>query len=603
MKSTIHRLTHGIKSFVGIAPKKAEPVLQQVRKTTQLMDVQRRVGIYLRALWEYDFMINPTGHDSAGHEHRIPFIENNAIHLPSSYDDRILGGVTTISGLQVYRAAAAHAAAHLVYSTQVFSEKSLNKWQIALISTIEDARVEALAIRKFPGLKSLWAMQHTASRLHHDKTAEDYLYRLARALLDETYHDDDPWIIQGRTLFNAVDNLERNQISYDLGMTLAHAFLAKNIKLRRRPDLQGAGYRDNNRYLWDRAATDLAPEQDELPTVLFYYKQALLEGDKVINGEASDESIMEIADEEPKNWVADSKPYIYSEWDYKSKSETKSWVTLREMPTPSGDLQIINNIVEQHKHLAVRMKNLLHAIRHGGVRRIKKLEEGDEIDINAAIRAQIDIRQGVQPDPRIMMRTARKTTDISVLVLLDLSHSMNDKIKGQEQTALELTRQVSVLFANAIDTVGDPFAIHGFCSKSRHHVEYFRFKDFDQPYDDIPKARIAGMTGQLATRMGAAVRHATHYLNDQKSSKKLLMLITDGAPSDIDVRGDEYLIQDTKIAVEEADRNGIHTYCISLDPDADPYVSRIFGARNYIVVDHVKSLPEKMLMLYAALTR
>jgi len=168
---------------------------------------------------------------------------------------------------------------------------------------------------------------------------------------------------------------------------------------------------------------------------------------------------------------------------------------------------------------------------------------------------------------------------------------------------LELTQQVCVLFSDAIETVGDPLAIHGFCSESRHNVEYYRLKDFDQPYDDVPKSRIAGMTGQRATRMGAAIRHATHHLNKQHSRKKLLILITDGAPDDIDVRGEEYLRWDTKKAVESAGRCGINTFCISLDPRADRYVSRIFGARNYMVVDHVSCLPEKMLMLYAGLTR
>jgi nitric oxide reductase activation protein len=248
------------------------------------------------------------------------------------------------------------------------------------------------------------------------------------------------------------------------------------------------------------------------------------------------------------------------------------------------------------------MKNLLLAIQYRGVRRIRKQEEGDEIDINAAILAMIDIRLGILPDDRIMMSSLRKTRDISVLVLLDLSGSANQKIHGQDYTVLQLTQKVCVLFADAIEKVGDPLAIHGFNSRGRQDVDYFRFKDFDQPYDDVSKAKIAGMTGDRSTRMGAAIRHATYYLNEQKSSKKLLMTITDGAPADIDMPDRHYLRYDLKHAVIEAQQSGIHTYCIGLDPKADEYVSRIFGARNYMVVNHVKSLPEKMLLIYAALT-
>lgn len=142
-----------------------------------------------------------------------------------------------------------------------------------------------------------------------------------------------------------------------------------------------------------------------------------------------------------------------------------------------------------------------------------------------------------------------------------------------------------------------------FCSDGRHGVAYYRFKDFDQDYDEQPKERLAGMQGQLSTRMGAAIRHAAHHLRQQHSAKKLLLVLTDGEPADIDVRDPQYLRHDTKKAVEEAGRSGIITYCLSLDPRADQYVSRIFGAKNFLVVDQVERLPEKLPLLYAGLTR
>lgn len=298
-----------------------------------------------------------------------------------------------------------------------------------------------------------------------------------------------------------------------------------------------------------------------------------------------------------------SAPYHYSEWDYQIQLERPDWATVQEKRAKLGDMQCIDEIATQYRREIARMKFLLDAMQPQGTRRIRKLEDGDEIDINAAIRAMIDIRMGMQPDPRIMMRSIRKVRDISVLVLLDLSESTNEKVAGQEYTVLELTRQATVLLANAIDKIGDPFAIHGFCSDGRHDVEYYRYKDFEQPYNEVPKARLAGMTGQLSTRMGAAIRHASHYLKMQKSSKKLLLVITDGEPADVDVRDPQYLRFDTKKAVEEAGRAGVVTYCMSLDPRADQYVSRIFGERNYMVVDHVERLPEKLPVLYAGLTR
>ncbi|MGO8755655.1 MAG: nitric oxide reductase activation protein NorD [Gallionellaceae bacterium] len=559
---------------------------------TNFMDIQRRVGMYLRALWGSDFIMKQSDLVLAEDENRKPFIEDFHIHLPDALYISTQDGVRHVTGLQIYRAAAAHASAHIVYTNSHFSARSLDKWQIAMISMIEDARVETLSIRRFPGLKHLWAMQHKATPLDN-MTAGDYLNRLARALLDETYQDDDPWISQGRALFKSAGNLEDNHVSRVIGLRLADSFREKKIKFNIHSDMLGAPYRDDNRFLWKRPGQPL-----EIINPYFKSRTTL----------RVDESGEDVKNTRVPTKKAESArvvlgTYYYPEWNYRSQSLDQSWVTLREMSSGSGDLNIVVRIIAENHQLLARMKTLLHAIRDGAVHRVRKLEEGDEIDMNAAIRAQINIRLGMPPDTRVMMRLVRKTRDISVLMLLDLSNSMNNKVQGRGHTALQLTQQVSVLFADAIEAVGDAFAIHGFCSENRHNVEYYRMKDFEQPYDDVPKARIAGMTGQLCTRMGAAIRHATYYLNKQKSSKKLLILISDGEPYDIDIPNRKYLRDDAKKSIEEAKRNGIHTYCISLDPGADKYVSRIFGAKNYIVVDHVKCLPEKILLIYAALTR
>ena len=103
---------------------------------------------------------------------------------------------------------------------------------------------------------------------------------------------------------------------------------------------------------------------------------------------------------------------------------------------------------------------------------------------------------GIMPDPRISIRITRHVRDLAVLILLDLSESTNDKVRGQDYTVLDLAREAAAMLAYAMDKVGDKFAIHGFDSNGRHDVEYYRYKDFDAPYNDIVKARLAGMTGQ-----------------------------------------------------------------------------------------------------------
>jgi nitric oxide reductase NorD protein len=596
MKPTLQHLSHKLQNFLGMANQETSIALKSTGNKTKLIDVQRRIGIYLRALWDSDFPIKQSNVEFEYLKRYKPFIENDLIHLPNVYYDLMPDTMTLISGLDIYRAASAHAAAHIVYTKNSFPPDEIDAWQKMLISVIEDARVETLSIRKYPGLKPLWSTQHRATPANNE-TAGDYLNRLARALLDETYQDDDAWIEQGRELFNAADNLETNQMSWDIGVKLAHTFQQKKIKFNARLDRLSAPYRDDNRYIWSPAKS---PDEDVPPAAYNYKSRLGITEVTWVEDDLKNKRVQTTVESEIT--ASASETFLYPEWDYRSQIETQAWVTLREMDPKPGELKLIDDIIVENHHLISRMKNLLLAIRYGDVRRIRKLDEGDEVDINAVISAQIDIRLGVQPDSRIMMRSVRKTRDISVLALVDLSKSTTKKIQGQEHTVLQLTQQVCVLFANAIETVGDPFAIHGFCSETRHHVEYYRFKDFDQPYDDIPKVKIAGMTGQRNTRMGAAIRHATYYLNQQKSSKKLLMIITDGEPSDVDQHERKYLHLDTKKAVDAARHSGISTYCISLDPAADQYVTRIFGARNYMVVDHVKSLPEKILLLYATLT-
>ncbi|HKJ83830.1 MAG TPA: nitric oxide reductase activation protein NorD [Mariprofundaceae bacterium] len=600
--------------YFSLSSRESQAMLKKEHKGTLFVDVQRRINMYLRALWGRDFFMRPTSGDFETREGYRPYIEGFLIHLPDAFDD-----VEGVSGLQLYRAAAAHCAAHIAETRQPISAEALNPLQMAVISVIEDARVETLSVRRFPGLKQLWASLHTAIP-DQDATVGDYLNRLARALLDDSYEDDDPWIAEGRRLFEeASDRLDTNKVSWDVGVQLAHSLQQKGIAFNSRTDQLTAHYRDDNRYFWEFEGFDFEQQ------MAAGYQQERQVRKYVSVIEMANELDCELAgDDAQEIWMLDtpfwldqegctinelegrepiSEPYHYSEWDYQIQLERPSWATVLEKRPKAGEPEKVDEIVSRHKPLISRMKYLLDAMQPQGVQRIRKLEDGDELDINAAIMALTDIRRGNQPDPRVMMRSVRKVRDISVLVLLDLSESTNDEVVGKDYSVLDLTREACALLADAIDKVGDPFAIHGFCSDGRHDVEYYRFKDFDHAYDDLPKSRLAGMTGQLSTRMGAAIRHAGHYLQQQRSSKKLLIVLTDGEPSDVDVRDPQYLRFDAKKAVEEVEKAGVLTYCMSLDPHADAYVSRIFGQRNYMVVDHVERLPEKLPMLYAGLTR
>ena len=601
-------------------------VLQKERKGTLFIDVQRRIGMYLRALWARDFYMRPTSGDFELREGYRPYIEGYIVHLPDAFDDFIPPAAAgsgesnkNISGLELYRAAAAHAACHVVYTTTQFDKTGLSVLQMELIGLVEDARVEALALKKFPGLKQTWLPLHTVTSSAGD-SAGVLMARLARALIDSDYQDNHPWVMRGRQWFNEqAAQLHSTNLSRDIGLQLAAELSALNISYSPVNDSVAIPYRDDNRYLWEfedmlesgQVVAGVSVQQTRKYASLMEMLTTLdVPGAGDDAGEVWVLSTEFFRDEDPTTSVNQKEgrepppdPFHYAEWDYQMQLERPAWCTVLEKRAKPGDVAIIDEIVVKHKPLISRLKFLIEGMQPQGVQRIRKQEDGDEIDLNAAIRAMIEIRLGEQPDPRIMMRNVRKVRDLSVLLLIDLSASTNDLVRGSESSVLHLAREATVLLADALDKIGDPFAIHGFDSNGRHDIEYYRFKDFDAPYDDKAKARLAGMRGDLSTRMGAAIRHAGSILQRQPSNKKLLLVVTDGEPADNDVRDPQYLRMDAKKSVEELGRNGISTYCLSLDPGADQYVSRIFGAKNYMVMDNVQRLPEKLPMLYMGLTR
>ena len=599
-------------------------VLQQERKGTLFVDVQRKLNIYLRAMWGRDFFMRPTSGDYETREGLKPYIERYVIYIADAFDDyRPYGDATPaeaiIPGLEIYRATANHCAAHLAFTGAPLSMQMLNTTQMAIIGVIEDARVEELACRQFPNMRASWLALHPPLDASEPKTVGDLLNRLARALLDPDSQDPHPWVQMGVELFRAEADLSTNQISWNIGVELAHHLGQIPLpEFNPRTDGLRAIYRDDNRTVWESEEYD---EREALEAT-WAPKQVRK---KVSVMEMVNELDYEFAgDDAQEVWVLPtefyldqegvtinslegrepvSDPYHYNEWDYQIQLERPSWATVLERRPRLGDLELIEKIIADNKPVISRLKFLIESMIPQGMQRIRRQEDGDELDINAAVRAMIDIRMGQQPDPRIMMRYKRNVRDLAVMVLLDMSESSNDKVRGKDYSVMDLPRAATVLLSDARDRIGDPFALHGFCSDGRHDVHYYRFKDFEQPYNDLVKARLAGMAGSYSTRMGAALRHAGMHLKKQPKNKKVLFIVTDGEPADNDVRDPQYLRHDTKRAVEELARDGITVYALSLDPHADQYVSRIFGVKNFTVLDQVERLPEKLPMLYMGLTR
>ena len=605
-------------AYFNLESKDSLAMLQKERRGILFVKTQRKLNFYLRALWGRDFFLRPTGADFADFR---PYIETHVLHMPDAVDN-----IGDIPGLEVYRATAAHMAAHMSYMPAAISAEELSPAQMSFIGLLEDARIEYRAIQEFPGLKKLW---RSLLSLSYEQAPEHpamlTLEKVALMLLDASVRCEFSELNEFADRFHEQINERQDdtRFSWHMGLELFNYFSArKEVPSLRILERIRIPYRDDNRFVWEFEELSWEVDNEYVPASQRQVRRqvSVMEMANEVDCELAGDDAQEIwtcstemypYEDDLGNtksfnemWGKEpvSDPFHYPEWDYQIQLARPDWVTVYERRQPLGDPEDIHDIITAYKPVAHRIKQIIDLLTPAGVQRVRNMEDGDEIDINAAIDAMIAIRMGAQPNPRITMRNVLKSRDLAVVLLLDLSESTNETLRGSDKTILQLTREAATLVSTAIEGIGDPFAIHGFASDGRHDVQYYRFKDFNQHFDDDVKSRLSGMRGGLSTRMGAALRHAGTHLLKQQEKRKLILLVTDGEPADIDERDPQHLRHDTKKAVEELYSKGVLSYCLTLDANADDYVKRIFGANNYTIIDNVERLPEKLPTLFASLT-
>ena len=603
-----------LQAYFNLETSDSRAILQKERRGTLFIDAQRKLNFYLRALWGRDFFVRPS---AADHEGFRPYIEHRVLYMPDALDD-----IGTVRGLEVYRATAAHMAAHLCYTQRPIAAGDLSPAQRFFIGHIEDARVECCAVRQFPGLRQLWRSLlrwPPENQPEHATVVE--LERLALMLLDENVRgaDSDLNVFADRFHRHVEKSRHDQNYSRHLGMELFR-FFADRRQMPGIGELQRLRipYRDDNRFPWDAEEVGWKSGVQYFPASQRQVRRkvSIVEMANEIDVEGAGDDAQEIwscetevfpyedhgisyNEREGREPVSD--PCRYREWDYQLQLHRPDWVTVFERRQSRGDPGVIDDILDEYRHLAGRIKRIIDLLSPQGVQRLRNMEDGDEIDLNAAVEAMVAIRMGDQPSPHITMRNVINRRDLAVVLLLDLSESTNDVVAESDKTVLQLTREAAALLSLAIDGIGDPFAVHGFASDGRHDVQYYRFKDFSQPFDDLARSRLAGMTGGLSTRMGAALRHAGYHLSRQPQRRKLILLVTDGEPADIDERDPQHLRHDARKSVEELSAQGVLSYCLTLDPHADDYVKRIFGETGYTIVDNMGQLPERLPAVFASI--
>lgn len=552
-------------------------------ENVDLSSAKSSVSSFIRALFDLAIPVFPV---EQGLSTRRPFISNLGLHLPEA--GRALRGSIARCW---YNAAAAHAAAHIVHSTEKYERGTLKPIQMALVGVLEDARVELLAIRDLPGLRRLWLIHHVASP-EHGETFVVLMLRLARSLLDLAYVDPHPWVMKGRRFFfegtegGKAPHLMTPKVIRDIASKLGNDIGQMRLQFNYRDYVVEPPYRDDNAHIWveaEEAKRQLIATTDQL-------QLPRQEAEPQEVRTSTDVHLLEIA------------RFKYPEWDRLINAYRSEWATILERRPPEADSETLLRIIDTHAPLLQRLQRVLRSGRLRERVTLRAQLRGDELDIDAAVRSQIDRRLNHAPGEKVHLRQSRRERDAATLILIDTSESTADML-GNGESVIDLARASALLTALTLADAGDSFGIDSFCSNGRHEVSYEIAIDFRDSLDDVAIARLAGVASRWSTRMGTALRHATKRLSEQPQSRRLLLVITDGQPHDIDIHDRRYLIEDARRAVREAAHRGIMAFCVALDSGADEYVRHIFGERNYRVIDKIEGLTRIVPALVTRFTR
>ena len=258
---------------------------------------------------------------------------------------------------------------------------------------------------------------------------------------------------------------------------------------------------------------------------------------------------------------------------------------------------------------ARRVRRRLEALR-AAPGRLRGQTEGDAIDLDALVRHRVESAGGPVPgEPAVWQRAVRNQRSLATLLLADLSLSTDAHVwtgrdgDGQSARVIDVIRDALYVFGEALSSSGDAFEMLGFSSVRRQQVRVHHLKGFDERWDARPQARVGAIRPGYYTRMGAAIRHASARLVQRPERQRLLLLLTDGKPNDLDHYEGRWGLEDTRHAVQAARAMGLTPFAVTIDADAGDYLPMLFGQQGHACVHRPQELVQRLTDLHAALTR
>jgi nitric oxide reductase NorD protein len=329
--------------------------------------------------------------------------------------------------------------------------------------------------------------------------------------------------------------------------------------------------------------------------------------------------------------------YYYDEWDFRAQDYKPRWCAVKESKLEQGEDNFYENTLREHAGLVAQTRKQFELMKPELFRKIKRLPEGEDFDLDAAIEWMIERKAGGSPSDKVYWRRNKIERDVAVAFLIDMSASTDEEINKREKKyddddydddprkylswwvskrrqelsappkrIIDLEKESTVLLMTALETIGDQYGIYGFSGYGRDNVEFFVIKDFDEHLDQPIKKRLDKITPIRSTRMGPAIRHCIYKLKLTDAKVKILVLLSDGRPQDHGYGRDrtekEYAIHDTKQALNEAKREGITPFALTVDRAGHDYLKTMCEDMGYEVVADIEALPSRLPALYRRLT-
>jgi nitric oxide reductase activation protein len=293
--------------------------------------------------------------------------------------------------------------------------------------------------------------------------------------------------------------------------------------------------------------------------------------------------------------------FLYDEWDDAAQEYRPKWCRLYEHRLRPESSRMVQQTLSSYASVLRLLRRHFQSLRPEAFRKVKRQANGDQLDLDAIVEARTELRSGQTPNDNFYIKNEKQVRDVAVAFLIDMSGSTSRQIPPARKRVIEVEQEAMILMAEALQAIGDAFAIYGFSGDSKDRVDFYVIKDFSDAFNPSIHERIGAMRALNQNRDGTAIRHTLAKLEQQPAKTRLLILLSDGKPLDSGYAG-VHSLQDTKRALRESRMRGIHPYCITIDQEASRYVTEMYGEVGHTIIDRVATLPDKLPRIYKRLT-